>query len=452
MLTRCTLNLKQLQHSSSYTRTFTHSRVWRKKKRDLDVFSQFPNEDPLVNPLQHKILKTELVKSPVNSKLLKVSILGTTNSGKSTLINKLVGHHVCPESMKANTTRANARAVLTEADTQVVFLDTPGVVDSKSAARFKLDNDMILDPERSCKYADLLIVLHDVSNRYVREAVSKKILRLLALYYRHVPSVLVLNKMDTIPRSRRVYDLIRKLTCNRLDGVEGQVAISKNDSKFSMETYLKRKAREMENMSDMKEHVMRNEDSTTTSDRMSDILKVAGNDVLTEDTVHELTAGLVGWPGFRDVFTISALTGDGVNDLKQYLLASAEAGDWMFGENIKFDKDPREIVTNIVKSKLLEHLHGSVPYELKPVISMWEIDQTWDTLKIVVTVDAKNKSTFKFILGGRGAKISQISRDIQETLANFFLQNVNFKLTVVPKFTVIHNDVPNTTLKPNISI
>ena len=75
-----------------------------------------------------------------------------------------------------------------------------------------------------------------------------------------------------------------------------------------------------------------------------------------------------------------------------------------------------------------------------------------DTLKIVVTVDAKNKSTFKFILGGRGAKISQISRDIQETLANFFLQNVNFKLTVVPKFTVIHNDVQNTTLKPNISI
>ena len=181
--------------------------------------------------------------------------------------------------MKANTTRSNARAIMTQGDTQIVFLDTPGVVDSKAVSKYKLDNNLIMDPERSCYDADLLIVLHDVSNRYVREAINKKVLRLLALYYRDVPSILVLNKMDTIPRSRRVYDLIRKLTCNRLDGVQGQVSISKHDSKRSMETYLKRKAREMDV----------HDSNTNDGETFGDILKTASSETpLTEHQVYSL--------------------------------------------------------------------------------------------------------------------------------------------------------------------
>jgi len=99
-----------------------------------------------------------------------------------------------------------------------------GVVDLKTATKEKMETSILMDPEKSCKDADLLVVLHDVSNRFVRESLNKKILRLMCLYNKHVPSVLVLNKMDTIPKSRRVYDLIRKLTCNRLDGVQSQVS------------------------------------------------------------------------------------------------------------------------------------------------------------------------------------------------------------------------------------
>jgi hypothetical protein len=43
-------------------------------------------------------------------------------------------------------------------------------------------------------------VVQDVSNRYVREAVDKNVLRLLCLYHARIPSVLVLNKIDLIPR------------------------------------------------------------------------------------------------------------------------------------------------------------------------------------------------------------------------------------------------------------
>merc|ERR1711915_998487 len=163
---------------------------------------------------------------------------------------------------------------------QIVFVDTPGVVDPISVKKYKLENTLIIDPEKSCHEVDLLLVVHDVSNRYIREALNKKLLRLLCLYYCKVPSILVLNKMDTIPKSRRIFDLMRKLTCNRLDGQEGQVKISKKDSKKSLDSYLKRKMRAKE------EECVKTED-------YDDILEIAKIGNLTEDKTAGLVAGLV---------------------------------------------------------------------------------------------------------------------------------------------------------------
>ncbi len=57
--------------------------------------------------------------SPEGSRLLRVNILGVPNSGKSTLINQIVGFNICAHSPKVHTTRHNARAILTEENTQV---------------------------------------------------------------------------------------------------------------------------------------------------------------------------------------------------------------------------------------------------------------------------------------------------------------------------------------------
>merc|ERR1719233_2433995 len=87
--------------------------------------------------------------------------------------------------------------------------------------------------------------------------------------------------------SRRVFDLIRKLTCNRLDGEEGQLKITK-DSKKSIEKYLKRKARSEEEVSIPTKNV-------------GDILKIASRGGLSEEKtsglmVHQLRQA---WPGLR---------------------------------------------------------------------------------------------------------------------------------------------------------
>ena len=325
--------------------------------------------------------------------------------------------------MKPNTTRTNARAILTQDEKQVVFLDTPGVLDTDFVLKNNIENTILLDPEKSCRDADLLLILHDVSNRYVREAINVKILRLLALYYFKCPSILVLNKLDTIPKSRRVYDMIRKLTCNRLEGVEGEVNISK-DSKRSVEKYLERKTRSSGGET--------GGDGVT---NFSQILSEARRGRLTEDDVSRLTAGLVGWPGFKEVFTISALNGDGVPDLKEYLLGSVKPGKWRYPEGLEYDGDTKQIVLNIIKSRFLEHLPNVIPYKLVPEIQMWEMDERWNRLQIVVTVDCHHKNIFQVVIGKKGSKISKISEDIQQCLTNFFSQEVFFKLTIVPKFT-----------------
>ena len=57
-------------------------------------------------------------------------------------------------------------------------------------------------------------------------------------------------------------------------------------------------------------------------------------------TISELCTGLVGWPGFQEVFTVSALHGDGVDELRDYLTHKAypSYGHWKFDPNLVTDK------------------------------------------------------------------------------------------------------------------
>ena len=124
-----------------------------------------------------------------------------------------------------------------------------------------------------------------------------------------------------------------------------------------------------------------------------------------------------------------------MSDLKEYLLGSVRPGRWRYPEDLQYDGDTKQIVLNIIKSKFLDHLPNVIPYKLVPVIQMWEMDEQWNRLQIVVTVDCHSKNTFYLVIGRKGTKISKISEDIQESLKNFFQEDVFFKLTVIPKFT-----------------
>jgi len=410
-------------------RSFHQSVVVHSKQfKDVNPFMAMPEiGNTNTNPVKHQeMVKDRLPKR--NGKILNVAILGIPNSGKSTLVNKLVGKELCPQSCRHNTTRKKSRAIYTRGDTQIVFLDTPGVVSTQEVVKFNLEESLSKDPELSCREANLLIVLQDMSNRYVREAIDPKILKLLCKYQHRVPSILVLNKMDALPKKRTVYDLIRKLTCNRLEGgvSGGDVKISQHDSKRNVELYLKRLQRRAKYEKDDK-----TSDTNQVESKMNlfdQILKTSRLGSMTDEKAGELVKGLLGWPGFSDVFSVSSKRGDGLDDLLQYIIQNAKPGGHRFASSLLQDDDPRDTVINIIKSKLLDNLNKEVPYKLEPQIIYWQFES--NILNIAATVDTNSRREFHMVKGKTGETVSAIAQQIEFALEDYFDTEVKFKLEI----------------------
>ncbi|RKP04504.1 P-loop containing nucleoside triphosphate hydrolase protein, partial [Thamnocephalis sphaerospora] len=97
---------------------------------------------------------------PENPRLLRIAVLGRTNAGKSTLVNGLVGQAVSATSARAHTTRGRVHAVLTEDDTQLVFLDTPGVALMAGGAMHRATaRELLTSPWRSLDGADHILIV-----------------------------------------------------------------------------------------------------------------------------------------------------------------------------------------------------------------------------------------------------------------------------------------------------
>lgn len=124
-----------------------------------------------------------------------VCILGRTNVGKSTLINALVGEKVAIMANKPQTTRTAIRAIVNRKNSQIIFIDTPGIHKPKT----KLGNIMIETAMGSV--ADVDVVL------FLIEATSEKIgkgdrIILDKIKESHKKTILIINKIDLIKREK----------------------------------------------------------------------------------------------------------------------------------------------------------------------------------------------------------------------------------------------------------
>src|SRR5690606_14016856 len=86
-----------------------------------------------------------------------VALIGATNAGKSTLLNRLVGAKVSIVTHKVQTTRAMVRGIATHDNAQIVFLDTPGIF----RPRRRLDKAMVATAWGGAKDADIVALLVD---------------------------------------------------------------------------------------------------------------------------------------------------------------------------------------------------------------------------------------------------------------------------------------------------
>ena len=118
-----------------------------------------------------------------------VNIVGNPNVGKSTLMNDLVGERISIITSKAQTTRHRIMGIVNAPDYQIVFSDTPGVLQPK----YKLQESMLNFSEGALVDADVLVYVTDVV-----EDPSKNADFLAKVAKEKIPVLLVINKIDLV--------------------------------------------------------------------------------------------------------------------------------------------------------------------------------------------------------------------------------------------------------------
>lgn len=121
-----------------------------------------------------------------------VSIIGRPNSGKSTLLNRLMGQPIAGVSAKPQTTRKRQMGILTSQTSQIIFVDTPGLHESKD----KLSQFINSEAEFAIHDADVLLFITDGSTP--PDAMDEKLTGLIREVQANMTVLLLVNKSDAV--------------------------------------------------------------------------------------------------------------------------------------------------------------------------------------------------------------------------------------------------------------
>lgn len=266
-----------------------------------------------------------------------VAIVGRPNVGKSTLMNAMVGEKVAIVSSRPQTTRNRIMGVYTEADHQLVFLDTPGL----HTPRTRLGEYMMKSVNEALSGIDALVVMVDATDLGKQD---RAIVRDMA--GRRVKKVLVLNKIDLL-RKDSLLALIESFAEDRYD----------------------------------------------------------------------------------DIVPISALTQDGVQQLKALLLSYLPEGPKYFPEDALTDQPERLICAELIREKALAHLKEEVPHGIG--VEMLAITKLSDELtEIHATLYCERASHKGIIIGKQGAMLKRIGQEARQDIEALLGTHVNLKLWV----------------------
>jgi GTPase len=268
-----------------------------------------------------------------------VALVGAPNVGKSTLLNALVGAKVSIVTPKVQTTRSLVRGIAIFGESQLIFVDTPGIF----SPRRRLDRAMVGTAWGSTQDADLVAVLVD-SRKGLKED-DENVLRRLADI--RAAKLLILNKIDLIDKP----------------------------------------------------------------------------------ALLALTRALNECAKFAATFMVSALSGDGVSDLKSWLAEHVPAGPWLYPEDQISDAPLRQLAAEITREKLYLRLHQELPYQSTVETEVWK-ELKDGSIRIEQTLYVARESQRKIVLGKGGQTVKAIGAAARAEIAAAIGQPVHLFLHV----------------------
>ena len=159
------------------------------------------------------------------------------------------------------------------------------------------------------------------------------------------------------------------------------------------------------------------------------ILALNKIDGMRRDTLLALSQKLYDTGVYSEVFMISALTGDGVDDLGRRLAEAMPQGAWLYPENQSADVPMRVLAAEITREKVYLRVHEELPYSAAVETTAFE-DRPDGSVRIEQTIYVERESQRPIVLGKGGQTLKWIGQKAREELTELLDRQVHLFLTV----------------------
>ncbi len=159
------------------------------------------------------------------------------------------------------------------------------------------------------------------------------------------------------------------------------------------------------------------------------ILVLNKTDTARHTVMLEIATAVNARLGVQETFMVSALSGDGVEDLKDAVLERLPAGPWLYPDDQISDLPSRMLAAEATREKLFMQLHQELPYNLTVETELFEVQKNGD-LKINQVIYVTRDSHKAMVLGKSGARIKQVGSQSRQDIAELFDRKVHLFLFV----------------------
>lgn len=146
------------------------------------------------------------------------------------------------------------------------------------------------------------------------------------------------------------------------------------------------------------------------------LLAINKVDLVQKDNLLVLTSAITDEIAFDEIFMISALSGDGVEDLAECLVSRAPNGPWLFPPDQVSDAPMRYLAAEITREKLMLRLHQELPYASTVETTAWK-ELKRGRVRIEQTIFVMRESQKKIVLGKQGQTVKSISMEARKELS-----------------------------------